>query len=104
VQLWDRVLGLPLASFVPCRKANSPLNFSDRFTHTAVKEEDAEIFGFWGDRVGDFAYFAKAWYHRGHYCDFNTSRGKGGQRARQPSKGPSVKKGERLKRPLQKLF
>ncbi len=81
--------------------ANSPLNPSDRFTHVVMKKEDAEIFGFWGDRVGDIVYFAKAWYHGGHHGNFNTSRGKhGSMRAAAIFKGPGVKKGERLKRPI----
>jgi len=81
--------------------ANSPLNPVDKFTHIVMKKEDAEIFGLWGDRVGDIVYFAKAWYHGGHHGNFNTTRGKyGSMRAVAIFKGPGVKKGERLKRPI----
>ncbi len=78
--------------------ATSP---GDRFAHVVVKKEDAEAFGLWGDRVGDVVYFHKAWYHGGHHGNFHTTRGRfGSMRAMAIFKGPGVRRGERLKKPI----
>lgn len=82
-------------------KASPATDSEARYAQIVLRREDAEVFGLWGERVGDLVWFAKAEYKGGHHGNFHTYRGRfGSMRAVAIFKGPGIKKGVMLPRPI----
>ncbi len=81
--------------------ASPPTDPEARYAQIVLRREDAEVFGLWGERVGDLVWFAKTEYKGGHHGNFHTYRARfGSMRAVAIFKGPGVKKGVMLPRPI----